>query len=51
MKIAFVIPWYGEDMKGGAEMELREVSVHLAKAGIDVEILTTCAKALILIGM
>lgn len=45
MKIAFVIPWYGEDMKGGAEMELREVSVHLAKAGIDVEILTTCAKS------
>ena len=45
MKIAFVTPWYGEDMKGGAEMELREVSVHLAKAGMDVEILTTCARS------
>lgn len=45
MKIAFVIPWYGEEVKGGAEMELREVSVHLAAAGVDVEILTTCAKS------
>ncbi|MDE6020274.1 MAG: glycosyltransferase [Ruminococcus sp.] len=45
MKIAFVIPWYGEEIKGGAEMELREVSVHLAAAGVDVEILTTCAKS------
>lgn len=45
MKIAFVIPWYGENIKGGAEAELREVSVHLQAAGIDVEILTTCAKS------
>lgn len=45
MKIAFVIPWYGEDMRGGAEMELREVAAHLAAAGADVEILTTCARS------
>ncbi len=32
-------------MKGGAEMEIREISVHLAEAGADVEILTTCAES------
>ena len=45
MKIAFVIPWYGEGIKGGAEMELREISVRLLRAGVDVEILTTCVRA------
>ena len=25
-KIGFVIPWYGEDIPGGAEMELRGLS-------------------------
>lgn len=43
-KIAFVIPWYGEDIPGGAEMELREVAGHLQRAGVDVEILTTCVR-------
>ncbi len=45
MKIAFVIPWYGENIKGGAEMELRQVSQHLRQAGVQVEILTTCVKS------
>lgn len=44
MKLAFVIPWYGEGIPGGAEMELREVAGHLQKAGADVEILTTCVR-------
>ncbi len=43
-KIGFVIPWYGENIPGGAEMELREVTGHLKNAGTAVEILTTCAK-------
>ena len=43
-KIAFVVPWYGDNIPGGAEMELREVSSHLHNAGIPVEILTTCVK-------
>lgn len=43
-KIAFVAPWFGDAIGGGAEMELREVSAHLHKAGADVEILTTCVK-------
>ncbi len=44
MKIAFVIPWYGENIPGGAETECRTIAEHLQKAGIDVEILTTCVK-------
>lgn len=43
-KIGFVIPWYGEDIPGGAEMELREVATHLQRAGMDVEILATCVR-------
>lgn len=43
-KIGFVIPWYGEKIPGGAEMELRGLSTHLHKAGVSVEILTTCVK-------
>lgn len=43
-KIAFIPPWYGDTIPGGAEMELREVSRHLHEAGAEVEILTTCVK-------
>jgi len=44
MKIAFVIPWYGENIPGGAEAECRGTAENLQKAGIEVEILTTCVK-------
>ncbi len=43
-KIGFVIPWYSENIPGGAEMELRGLSTHLHESGIEVEILTTCVK-------
>lgn len=43
-KIAFVTPWYGENISGGAEMELRGISSHIKDAGHQVEILTTCVK-------
>ncbi len=42
--IAFVAPWFDDHIPGGAEMELREVSAHLHKAGVPVEILTTCVR-------
>ena len=44
-KIAFVVPWFGEDITGGAETEARELAHHLADAGMEIEILTTCVKA------
>lgn len=40
-RIAFVSPWYGERVPGGAEMELREIVNRLSQAGVDVEVLTT----------
>ncbi len=43
-KIAFVLPWFGEKIPGGAEMEARDLIKHLAQAGIEIEILTTCVK-------
>lgn len=43
-KIAFVTPWYGDHIPGGAESECREVAQHLHQAGVDVEILTTCVR-------
>jgi glycosyltransferase involved in cell wall biosynthesis len=42
--IAFVIPWYGESLLGGAERACRELAEHLYQRGIPVEILTTCAR-------
>lgn len=43
-KIAFVIPWYGKNISGGAEHECKGIVEHLHKAGMEVEIITTCVK-------
>ena len=43
-KIGFVIPWYGEKIPGGAEMELRNLAHQLASRGVELEILTTCVR-------
>lgn len=42
--IAFVCPWFGENIPGGAEMELRGLTTHLSQSGLDLEILTTCVE-------
>jgi glycosyltransferase involved in cell wall biosynthesis len=42
--LAFVIPWYGENIPGGAESHCRSVVRALMKAGLSVEVLTTCVK-------
>lgn len=43
-KIGFVIPWYGENIPGGAETALRGICTHLYEAGMKIEILTTCVE-------
>ena len=43
-KLAFVVPWYGEFTKGGAETEARTVITHL-KNRFDIEVLSTCVKS------
>lgn len=42
--VAFVCPWYGDNIPGGAEAALRGVTEHLHKAFVPVEILTTTVK-------
>jgi hypothetical protein len=44
-KIAFVIPWYGENIPGGAETALRGLAKHLHRSGVPLEILTTCGES------
>lgn len=43
-KIGFIIPWYGDDISGGAENMLRDLTAELHRKNIPLEILTTCAK-------
>ena len=43
-KIGFVISWHGQNIPGGAEMALRGVTEHLNRAGVEIEILTTCVR-------
>lgn len=43
-KIGFVTSWYGRNIPGGAEAELRGIVKHLQAAGIALEVLTTCIK-------
>lgn len=42
--IALVIPWYGDDIKGGAEQECNYLAHSLKAAGAEVEVFTTCVK-------
>lgn len=44
MQIAFVTPWYGLKIPGGAEAEARRTAEQLAKRGHDVRVLTTCIR-------
>ncbi|KJR41561.1 hexosyltransferase, partial [Candidatus Magnetoovum chiemensis] len=43
--LAFVIPWFGKELKGGAEQQVYQLSRRLAKRGHKVEILTTCCRS------
>ncbi|MFN8176614.1 MAG: glycosyltransferase [bacterium] len=43
--IGIVIPWFGRDLKGGAEQLAREIARRLAARGHDVHVLTTCSRA------
>ena len=43
-RVAFVIPWFGDAISGGAESLCRDMSKLLNEQGVEVEILTTCAK-------
>jgi glycosyltransferase involved in cell wall biosynthesis len=43
--VAIVIPWFGEDLKGGAEQLAWQVATRLVARGHPVEVLTTCCRS------
>jgi hypothetical protein len=38
VKATFVIPWYGQEIPGGAEAECRRTAENLARRGVPVEV-------------
>jgi glycosyltransferase involved in cell wall biosynthesis len=42
LRLAFVMPWYGDQIPGGAEAAARSTLKRLAEAGAKIEVLTTC---------
>ncbi|MDQ1560031.1 MAG: hypothetical protein QOD32_3091, partial [Pyrinomonadaceae bacterium] len=42
---AIVIPWFGAELKGGAEQQAFQIATRLAARGTDVEVLTTCCRS------
>jgi glycosyltransferase involved in cell wall biosynthesis len=44
MRIAFICPWYGADIPGGAEAEARRTVENLHQRNIPVEVWTTCVR-------
>ena len=43
--VAIVTPWFGDDLKGGAERQAYQVAARLAARGHPVEVLATCCRA------
>jgi glycosyltransferase involved in cell wall biosynthesis len=43
--IALVTPWFGRDLKGGAEQQAWQIATRLALRGHRVEVLTTCCRS------
>ncbi len=44
-KVALVIPWFGPDLRGGAEQQAWQLSQQLVDRGHDVDVLTTCCRS------
>ena len=42
---AIITPWWGKDLKGGAEQQAYQLATRLASRGHAVEILTTCCRS------
>ena len=45
MKLGIVTPWFGRDLKGGAEQHAWQIATRLAARGHSVEVLSTCCKS------
>jgi glycosyltransferase involved in cell wall biosynthesis len=45
MSVAFVIPWFGRELLGGAEQHIFQVVTRLVRRGHRVDVLTTCCRS------
>lgn len=45
MKLALVTPWFGRELKGGAEQQAWQIAARLAARGHEIEVLTTCCRS------
>ncbi len=45
MKLGIIIPWFGRELKGGAEQLAWQVAARLARRRHHVEVLTTCCRS------
>ena len=45
MRIAVVIPWFGRELRGGAEQHAWEAAARLARRGHEVDVLTTSCRS------
>lgn len=43
--LAIVTPWFGKDLKGGAEQQAWQLATRLAARGHIIEVLTTCCRS------
>lgn len=43
--VAIVVPWWGKELKGGAEQQAWQIATRLAQRGHKVEVLTTCCRS------
>src|SRR5687767_6624047 len=43
--VAVVTPWFGRELKGGAEQYAWQIAVRLRARGYPVEVLTTCCRS------
>ncbi|MCF3652075.1 glycosyltransferase [Synoicihabitans lomoniglobus] len=44
-KIAIVTPWFGRELKGGAELQSWNLALRFAGRGYEVEVITTCCSS------
>ncbi|MEQ8190700.1 MAG: glycosyltransferase [Candidatus Eremiobacterota bacterium] len=45
IKVALIIPWFGKDLKGGAEQQAWQIAMRLSERKLDVTVLTTCSQS------
>jgi glycosyltransferase involved in cell wall biosynthesis len=43
--LTFVVPWFGADVRGGAELQAWDTVRQIARNGYDVELWTTCSRS------